>query len=331
VYYFAGWWRELPNKYVVDNHDWRADFAGRGASLGEYNEQATMDREIEAAARHGVNFFQILWYPMNEGPPPERHAAKLNVAPELFMASPNNRLMKFTLEYVNHPPFTLPTAAAWETACRYWCRTMAHPGYLRVGGRPVFKIHGLRLFQKQCGGKAAAVADRIETLRRIARETGLPNPLISGGILSDDIPAGPDAAPYDFLTTYMEVPPLPRKDTLYPYETLAALARQAWAKAAKKCDRPYVPYVPAGWDPRPWRDPRPSFEMPTADEWAGILKAVRTTLDGNKNFGIPLPGGGRRKALLIYAWNEFGEGGIVAPTNGRGTLMLEGIRGEFGR
>jgi len=34
--------------------------------------------------------------------------------------------------------------------------------------------------------------------------------------------------------------------------------------------------------------------------------------------------------LLIYAWNEFGEGGIVAPTKGDGMMKLEAIREVFG-
>jgi hypothetical protein len=33
---------------------------------------------------------------------------------------------------------------------------------------------------------------------------------------------------------------------------------------------------------------------------------------------------------LIYAWNEFGEGGIVAPTRGDGYMKLETIRGVLG-
>jgi hypothetical protein len=62
VYYFSGWWRTMPNKWIVDGHDWRGDYPGRVPILGEYNEQETMDREIISAASHGVNFFQILWY-----------------------------------------------------------------------------------------------------------------------------------------------------------------------------------------------------------------------------------------------------------------------------
>jgi hypothetical protein len=34
--------------------------------------------------------------------------------------------------------------------------------------------------------------------------------------------------------------------------------------------------------------------------------------------------------LLIYAWNEFGEGGIVAPTRGENGMKLEAVRNVFG-
>ena len=37
-----------------------------------------------------------------------------------------------------------------------------------------------------------------------------------------------------------------------------------------------------------------------------------------------------QKAFTIYAWNEFGEGGIVAPTKGRGHMMLQCIKDVFG-
>jgi hypothetical protein len=34
-------------------------------------------------------------------------------------------------------------------------------------------------------------------------------------------------------------------------------------------------------------------------------------------------------AFTIYAWNEFGEGGIVAPTQGDQYMKLEGIKTVF--
>ena len=42
INYFAGWWRPQPNKYIVNGRDWRADYPGRIALLGCYNDQETM-------------------------------------------------------------------------------------------------------------------------------------------------------------------------------------------------------------------------------------------------------------------------------------------------
>lgn len=327
IYYFAGWWRDEPNKYVVGGRDWRLDFPQRIPILGQYNDQKTMDREIIAASSHSVDFFQILWYPYDAKVDPRQ--AKLNEGVRLFMASPHRSRMKFTVEYVNHPPFDLPTDGAWEAACREWCAIMKHPSYLRVGGRPVFKVHGAQYFLQQNGNDPAGVAARLDVLRRIARECGLPNPLISGGVGAGGVATGPVAAPYDFLTTYMEMPNLPRKDEPYPYADLIEYAEDGWRRYGTGAEKPYVPYVPAGWDPRPWKDPRPSFTMPARTEWKSALERVKTALDASARLGIPTPGG-RQKALLIYAWNEFGEGGIVAPTRGEGTMKLDVIQEVFG-
>lgn len=328
VYYFSGWWREQPNKYYTAGHDWRPDYPGRAASLGEYNEAAAMEREIAAAAKYGVGFFQFLWYPIADKPA-EPHAKNLNTGPMLFMAAKNAPLLRFTVEYVNHAPFQLATDAEWEAACRLWCDWMKHPSYLHVGNRPVFKIHDFRQFLQQNGGKPQQVATRIETLRRIAQQHGAGDPLVGGGIAGNDVPRGADAAPYDFLTTYMDFPAMPPTATPYPYERLIRYAASMWSREATQGERPYVPYVPAGWDPRPWKDPRPPFEFPTREQWIDALQQAKTALDGSERLGIPLPGGGRQKMLLIYAWNEFAEGVIVAPTKGDTTMKLEGIRQVF--
>lgn len=328
VYYFAGWWREHPNKYIEETRDWRLDYPERRATLGAYNEQATMDREIDAASSHGVSFFQILWYWQGNHPTTrEAHQDKLNVAIEQFMRSPNASKMKFTIEYVNHPPFGITSESDWEWACREWCGIMKHPSYLRIDGRPVFKIHGLSFFEQQCGGVSQA-SERVKTLRRIAAEAGIGDPLISSGITSGPMPSAERTAPFDFLTTYMDVPNVPRRAELYPYATLLKLATDLWANAAANSPKPYVPYIPAGWDPRPWHDPRASFEMPTREEWLDALRSARKAMDSNERLTIPSKEG-PVKMVLIYAWNEFGEGGIVAPTEGRGTMMLDGIREIF--
>ena len=208
---------------------------------------------------------------------------------------------------------------------------MKDPAYLRVGGRPVFKIHGLQHFLNQNGRDMQRAAGRLRILRDIARESGLPDPLVSGGVVpseADTITAA--AGPYDFLTTYMDMPGLPKVEKPYPYALLLAHAEKAWKRCAEKSPRPYVPYLPAGWDPRPWKDPRPSFDMPTREEWLSALRRIKAVLDNDPNLGLRPSPSQRQKMLLIYAWNEFGEGGFVAPTQGEGKMKLEAIQQVFG-
>lgn len=330
VYYFAGWWRETPNKWLTHGKDWRPDWPGRVPTLGEYNEQETMDREIAAAADHGVDFFQILYYCLPPGGPPEPHAERLNDGLRRFLASKNADRLKFTIEFVNHPPFDVISDDEWQRACREWAAAMKHPSQLRIDGRPVFKIHGWEHFVKSAGSPQNVKA-KLDVLRRAVREAGAGDVMLSAGILPQQLPEDESLKQVDFLTTYMWMPMPPKRDEPYPYEDLIRYAEEGWRHQAERGRKPYVPYVPAGWDPRPWKDPRPSFAMPDRGQWLDALKRVKATLDKHPRLGVPRADGGRQKMVLIYAWNEFGEGGIVAPTKGEGTMKLEGIKEVFGQ
>ncbi|MCL5283336.1 MAG: hypothetical protein M1330_01280 [Armatimonadetes bacterium] len=332
VYYFAGWWKEKPNKWMYNELDWREQYPERVPLLGAYNDQRTLNREILAASQHGVDFFEFLWYYMGHPAELDPHTSHVNDGLKYFLSSPYSDRMKFTVEYVNNEPrFWINSEKNWETACRLWCSYMKRPNYLRIGGRPVFKIHGLGWFIRECGNDPVKAAARIATLRRIAHKMELPNPLIGGGVMAVGVPSPADAAPYDFLTTYTDLPSMPAGNQLYPYADLIGYAKKAWKRYADRSPIDYVPYVPAGWDPRPWHYVNsPSFAMPTLKEWISALRSVKRALDRYPRLGVPLPDGGRQKMFLIYAWNEFGEGGIVAPTQGYDDIKLKGIERVFG-
>jgi len=328
VYYFSGWWPDSPNKYETAGKDWRPDWPGRKALLGEFVDQVTVDREIDAASQYGVSFFQFLWY-RNLAGTVDGKDDHLNDGLRCFLASPNNTKMKFTIEFCNHPKFGITDQAEWEKECHLWAGWMKHPSCLHVGGKAVFKIHGLHFFIKDCGG-AKQAADFITTFRRIAREDGAGELLVSAGIGPTEMLDTESAAPFDFFTTYMEVPNPPVRAEPYPYPDLTKPLETALTLGLRS-GKMYVPYIPAGWDPRPWHDPRPSFEMPTKEQWTAVLTRTKNALDDNDALGAPLPNGGRQKMLMIYAWNEFGEGGIIAPTQGKQYQMLEGIREVFAK
>jgi hypothetical protein len=325
--YFAGWWDATPNKWLSHaGEDWRPKYEERIPLLGEYNTQETMDREIVAASQNSVDFFIILWYPMHEISDDDIHKRFLNRGVTNFMASPESGRMKFMVEYCNHPPFHTKTDEQWRDCIREWMPMFRHPSYMRVDGKLVFKVHSGHHFIQDCGQDLDVCEERLDLLRQEVRDAGLGEMLIGTGVGGQEVI--PDGAwhmrLFDFGGTYMDVPPGETSEEDRPYKELSDFAEKAWALQAKN-PLPYMPYVPAGWNPRPWGDLRPNYTFPTRAEWTGVLEGVKRALLENPNLGLP-----GAKAFTIYAWNEFGEGGIVAPTRGDGEMKIEGIAEVFG-
>ena len=114
------------------------------------------------------------------------------------------------------------------------------------------------------------------------------------------------------------------------------LAFQAQARGNQSQDKvAYLPNVIAGFDPRPWEEQGPSFGFPSRAEWAAALTQARDLVAdaGNRVFGFPDETSplGIQPAMSIYAWNELGEGGILAPTAGDGFMKLDVLKEVFGR
>lgn len=343
INYFSGWWSEMPNKWhghgwTATEPDWRPRNPDRVPVLGCFNTAETMDREIVSASGHGVDFFSILWYFAAPGSQREGEADRLNRGLSNFLKSPEARRMKFLVEYCNHAEFSASSDRDWESCMRTWVEAMRHPGYLRVGGKLVFKIHDAWQFWNVNGKDPAKCRARLDALRSKVREAGLGEMLIGGGIMSRTHVAADSFIPrlFDFTATYMSIPPVQVRDQDYPYSLLAAEAREA-CDVHERDPVPWIPYLAAGWNPRPWTHPeadenhRRFFAFPTRAEWMDALRQLQRDFEKYPNLGLPLPGGGRQKIFTIYAWNEFGEGGIMAPTKLGGTMKLDGIRDVFGR
>ncbi len=341
VNYFAGWWESLPNKWhgkgwSADEADWRPVYADRVPLLGCYNDQATMDREIAAAAAHGVDFFAILWYFPQPGSKGEPQARLLNRGLDNFLASPNAGQMRFMIEYCNATGFNAITDAHWSECLKTWVAAMKHSSYLRVDGRLVFKVHGADQFLRTHDRDLDKCRRRLEALRSAVRAAGLGEMLIGGGIMSHNQVTSRTlvAQLFDFTATYMDIPEVEIVESEHPYSKLAEQARTARTRHADD-PVPWLPYLAAGWNPRPWTHPeaaphhRRFFTFPTRAEWLEELRAIKADLRKHPKLGLPRRDGSCQPVLTIYAWNEFGEGGIVAPTRGEGSMKLEAIGEVF--
>ncbi len=327
VSYFAGWWEAQPNKWHdVTGQDWRPEYPERLPLLGEYNTQEVMDREIIAAAEHGVDFFAILWYYQPPGVEREPNAGYLERGVLNFINSPEAHRMKFMIEFCNHPPFLVETEADWERCIEQWLEWMAHPSYLRLDDRPVFKVHGFHHFMVQVDMSHEVARTRLNRLRTAVRDAGLGELLLGCGIGGHEpVPEDHLAAElFDFTGTYMDLPQKEQQEEDYPYADLLDFAKRSWEIHADDAV-PWMPYLPAGWSPRPWPDPRAYFALPDRDQWHNALEELRDALRNHSRLGLP-----DHPAFTIYAWNEYGEGGFIAPTKGDGYERLEAIRDVFG-
>jgi hypothetical protein len=106
-----------------------------------------------------------------------------------------------------------------------------------------------------------------------------------------------------------------------------------WSNAAAQ-GRKVIPAVSAGWDPRPrqetpvpWGGHYGKFDgrrgpLRTPEQAAAaIARGVKDAIDWNR----ANPVAGEAKAVVIYAWNEFDEGGWICPTLSEGAGRLNAI------
>lgn len=331
VNYFSGWWREAPNKWMDSGQprlDWREKYINRIPLNGCYDDQETMDIDILTAEKYGIDFFQMLWYPVDSLSTEcdELHRCHLNMGIQHFCTSPYNDRLGFVIEYCNHPPFSILDKEEWRKTCRLWAEYFAHPSYFTIDGSAVFKIHGLHYFREQCNNELSVMKDRIDVLKEVAMEYAQKEVIILGGIISEDV--SEELLQYldilDCYSVYMDLPQLEPVDTDYDYSKLLEYCL-SFAQKCADLGIPFMPYFPAGWNPRPWHDPRPSFVIPDEHQIKDGVISLCKLIYQNPMLGIQ-KGDIQRKAFSIYAWNEFGEGGYLAPTLVEYDTKLTGLK-----
>ncbi len=261
---------------------------------------AIMERQIDLAADHGVSFFAFCWYWHDNGRAinePAIRSDPLHTGLELYLKARNRQRLRFCLLVANHAGFEI-RGTNWMRAADYWMPYLRDPQYVTVGGKPLVIV-----FQPQGGDR-----DGFAYLQRTAREAGLPGVALAG------CGAGNAEMGYTHRTHYNIVPGYSAGPQSRTYAELVRAHRDAW-KGSR--EQPYLPTVTAGWDKRPWEGPQglnqqPGWYFPdrTPDQFADFLRDAIRWMDEHPDETTA------ERIVLVYAWNEFGEGGYIAPTKG---------------
>jgi hypothetical protein len=268
--------------------------------------QALMDLEIHQAAYAGLDYWAFVAY-KPENP--------LSIALKYYLASPYRRRVRFCM----------------YTALEYWGSSaqpsaiidehiglMKDEAYVRVeDGRPLYFLGFITPQKMERWGGISGLCSKINAFRARAQATGLGNPyfVVEGSWPSIGLWAkqlGGDAVGSYAITDGRRTG---------DYAALTRIVEAGWNKLAES-GLPVLSTAMVGWDrrprvenPGPWEnsplpfsDTKYYFVQPTPSQFAAHLRRAIAW----QNERLPQK---RSPAILIYAWNEYDEGGWLSPTS----------------
>lgn len=290
---------------------------GENAVEARGNTQEVMDQEIAYAHTAGLDYWAFVIYPEEDA---------LSLGLKLYLSSERKSLVKFCLnlqggwEGGGGP-------SSWPAKARRYVSYFRESTYQTVlDGRPLvylYSVEGLvgpGRFETWEDARAA-----FDQLRGEAKAAGIANPyIVAQGWSPEALEDHARKLGLDAIGAYASS----GGAKAAPYSSLAAHTERWWdVFKATGCE--VIPLVSAGWDmrprvetPVPWvknGDIEQYYEAPEPEELAAHLRKAMEWCRAN-------PGVAKAKAVLIYAWNEFDEGGWICPTLSEGTQRLDALQ-----
>lgn len=322
AYYFDGWsglTRGHLTEALVDSFPERKPLWGWITSTPE-----VMRDQIDAAADAGLSFFSFCWY-YPSGNKSAFQTDPLNRALNLYLKAPNRTRLQFNLLVANHQGAEIGPAD-WGAVAQAWLALFKEPGYLRVNQRPLLTFFSQKTLVDRFGGPPA-VRRALDSLRTAARQQGLPGVTIAACTSGDASEvAQAQACGFDVLTGYnYHGAGFKPKSPVMPIDSLLAGSRRTWDRF-RGSPLPYIPVATLNWDPRPWAATNrsyvgsPRYSGYSETSVFNAIRDARMWLDSNKQ-RTPT-----ERIILVYAWNEYGEGAWLTPSPGQGERLLDGVK-----
>ena len=311
VYFFDGWsgHHRLAND---PNEPWAKDapthltrrmveeFPEREPICGwRSGKQEIVEQQIDLAAEHGIDFFLFCWYWRDTNGPinPDAieqlpHHTQLN----MYLKAPNKEKLQFGLLVANHGGSEIKGADNWESAARYWMKYFKDPQHVTLDGKPlvvIFNTNGIN-------------EESMKRMQKVAREHGFPGLSIAGC-------GNVDKEGFTHRTHYnITGGGWSGGSEEHKYSELVETHKKTWKGTDEK---PYILNITVAWDKRPWesetgRNAPEGFYFPdrTPEQFKDFMTDAISWMDENPEQT------NSERMILLYAWNEMGEGGYLVPT-----------------
>ncbi len=312
AYYFSGWSHAQNNNLTPILA--RGPLSRYEPMIGWYDDsQLQVDRNINQAVNAGVNFFAFDYYDLAQSKYPTDRT--LNEALGYYLTSAQRSRINFCLTFIDQAPFQ-PAAHDWPRLVATWVQYFKQPDYVRVNGKPLFIIFSPE-HMRDIFGSSRGVYTALNYLRGQVAKAKLPGVTIAVGAT-----VNPHANPanigklrvegYDVTTGYnYHANGSEKYRTPVPYSTLVQENRDMWDRVVKTYTQPYMPVITSGWDQRfSYREQKTAiiYAGRTPVQFACYAAAARQWVDNNAKRTV------KEKIVMVFAWNETGEGGAIIPT-----------------
>jgi hypothetical protein len=287
--------RTLGQKKYHDRLPWFAEVLDGETVKIDGGRQTIMDREIDFAAAAGLDYWAFLLY---------EDTTPMSAALKQYLQSKKREQVRFCLILHN----TLNAKSEqWPKERDRAVALLKEPGYQTVlDGRP--------LIYAFCGEPFPF--DRFNEFLVAVRKEGLnPYCVYMGWNPVTDFKSVSKMG-FSAVSAYAK----PGEQKTFT-DLVASVEKECWQKATE-AKVPYVPLVTTGWDKRPRQDNPVSWEKNQAYHTQKIFPSRATPEEISSHLSRAVafvksnPGTCEANAIIIYAWNEYDEGGWLAPTRG---------------
>jgi predicted acetyltransferase len=277
---------------------WFADVLDDSRVRIDGSPQGVTDREIEFAADAGLDYWAFLLYPESES---------MSDGLKSYLRSAGRKRIRFCL--ILHNAFGVPEDQ-WPRERDRAVGLLKEPGYQTVlGGRPL-------VFAFALGHKGAFPAARFAEFIETARLAGLDPYCVHMGWNPTTDFAAQSPRGFEAVSAYAYA-----KNEGSFAELASGCETDYWANAAAG-GVPYIPLVTTGWDKQPRKDNPVSWELDHSYHKQARFPDPPAPAEIAQHLGRALafvgdhPGLCPARAVIVYAWNEYDEGGWLAPTRG---------------
>jgi hypothetical protein len=274
--------------------------------------QEVMDEEIKYAKAGGLDYWAFVLYSPGEG---------LSVGMKNYLKSPYRKDIHFSI--ITEQGRVIPSEIEYLNYIR---QMLEEPDFQLVeNNRPLWFLGFIDSASvvKNWGG-FGAMKKTLDSIRLLITQSGRNNPYLV--IMDFNATLGKrwaDSLGADAISSYVA-----QKNSIRaPYQKLTEEAELFWNEC-KATGAEVIPICDAGWSPKPRMDyknewthfypPGNYYANATPIELANHIRRGMSWLEKNKK-AAPA------QALLIYAWNEYDEGGWLGPTLFEGSKRLDAL------